>query len=215
MVYAMTSPGTQTRIARRFAVLALSVLLLSLSPFAANGSAQTKKREAARVYEDRDGYEVLSVLLNALSVTRKNETVRIDPRMASGKGVAEIKAQCSGIPAEFQAASEDFDKKVETRFLLRRGFSLAKSYALLHARVKTDATWAETQEEARKRFGSGIYHVAAVGFDDKRTRAIAFVEYICGNLCGDSIFYFLRKSEKGWVQAPEVQREVHSCGRIY
>jgi len=71
------------------------------------------------------------------------------------------------------------------------------------------------KEEIRKRIRSGTYYVAAVGFDDKRTRAIAFVEYICGNLCGNSLFYFLRKSDKGWEETPEVQREVQRCGRIY
>jgi hypothetical protein len=167
------------------------------------------------VYDDRDGYEVLSVLLNRLSVVRKNDTIRIDPRTAAGESVAEIKAQCSGIPVEFHGASEDFDKKLNTRQIRRRRFSLKKSYELGHASAMADLNQPETREQARKRIRSGTYYVAAVGFDDKRTHAIAFVEYICGNLCGDSIFYYLRKTENGWQEAPEVQREVRACGRIY
>jgi hypothetical protein len=167
------------------------------------------------VYEDREGYEVLSVLLNRLSVARKNDTIRIDPRTAEGKRVAEMKAQCLGNPEEFRGASEDFDEKVKTRLILRRGFSLTKQYELARVSRMADPSQLETREEARKRYHSGTYYVAAVGFDDKRTRAVAFVEYICGNLCGDSIFYYLRKSERGWEEAREVNRQVQSCGRIY
>jgi hypothetical protein len=166
-------------------------------------------------YDDHDGYEVLSVLLNAQSDKWKNETITIGPRTALGRAVAEIKAECSGIPAEFQAASEDFDRKVQTRLLLRKGFSLRKNYELGYASSAIAAEQPRNKEEIRKRIRSGTYYVAAVGFDDKRTRAIAFVEYICGSLCGNSLFYYLRKSEKGWEEAREVQREVQTCGRIY
>jgi hypothetical protein len=120
-----------------------------------------------------------------------------------------------GDSREFHGASEDFDNKTKTKQILQRRFSLTKNYDLAYTRLGVDLNQPETREEARRRIRSGTYYVAAVGFDDKRTHAIAFVEYICGNLCGDSIFYFLRKSEKGWEEAPEVQREVRACGRIY
>ena len=183
--------------------------------------AQTKHQKTQPpLYEDRDGYEVLSVLLNTGIDIWKNETVRIHPLTPSGKYLAEIKAQCSVIPAEFQTASEDFDKQIRTRFLLRQRFSLKKTYQLaapVAASPPTDEDKALSKAEfgrlIRERIRSGTYYVAAVGFDDKRTRAVAFVEYICGNLCGDSMFYFLRKSEKGWEEARDVK--VTDCGRIY
>lgn len=197
-------------------MMALAILLMSSFPMAPNGRGQTKKQAGpAPVHDERDGYDVLSVLLNALSAVYKNDTIRIDPRTAPEKYVAEMKVQCSGIPSEFQGASEDFDKKVKTRLILKRGFSLTKNYELAYASAMVGASQPETREEARKRIRSGIYHVEAVGFDDTRTRAVAFVEYICGTRCGESIFYFLRKSEKGWEVAREVQREVQSCGGIY
>ena len=177
--------------------------------------AQTKsQKQKLSVYDDRDGYEVLSVLLNRLSVTNKNETIRISPATSAGQVVAKIKAQCSGIPDEFQGASEDFDTRTKTKQILRRQFSLTKNYELARASDMNDLL-PETREQARKRIRSGTYYVAAVGFNDTRTRAVTFVEYICGSLCGDSIFYFLRKTEKGWEEAPEVQRQVKACGRIY
>jgi len=200
----------------RKAILMLILGLLSsmLCLPGAHGQARNQKSRMP-VYQDHDGYEVLSVLLNRLSVAWKNETIRIGPQTSSGKGVAGIKAQCVGIPAEFQAASQDFDKKAQTRFLLRRGFSLRKKYELGYASPRIAADQPRSKEEDRKRIRSGTYYLAAVGFDEKRTRAVAFVEYICGSLCGDSLFYYLRKSEKGWEEDREVPRKIQSCGQIY
>lgn len=177
--------------------------------------SQTKSQTTRRTYEDADGYEVLSVLLNRLSDGRRNDAIRIDFRTARGTVVAEIKAQCSGVPDDFRSAWNDFDKKLEPRLVWRRNFSLAKRYELAYAKPSPLPGEPESKEQAHNRIRSGTYYLAPVGFNESRTHAVAFVEYLCGNLCGDSIFYFLRRSDKGWQEAPEVQRRVQSCGRIY
>ena len=198
------------------AAIALTLGLVGSLLCNAGTQGQTKnQKKQMPIYEDHDGYEVLSVLLNRLSVVQKNETVKIGPRTVPPRDVAEIKARCSGIPPEFQSASEDFEKVVQTRFRLRKMFALKKNYELAYPSAMADMGHLETKEEAHKRIRSGTYYVAAVGFDEKRTRAIAFVQYICGNLCGNSLFYYLRKSEKGWKEAPEVPPKVQSCGEIY
>ncbi len=191
--------------------LAISLALLSPS-LLAQPKAQNSRLPA---YEDTEGYAVRSAILNRLVVARRNETTRIGPRSPLAKYVSPIKMQCSGVPEEFQSAWQDFDHQLSTRFMLQRRFSLSKSYELSYSPHLAASDKAETREEARKRIRSGTYYVAPVGFDERRTRAVAFVEYICGSLCGDSIFYFLRKSDKGWEEAPEVQRQLQSCGRIY
>jgi hypothetical protein len=194
------------------APVALTVGLIGSLLFVVGAHGQTKiKKDPLPFYEDRDGYEVLSVLLNA----RAEKLIRIAPRTASPSHVAAIKAQCAGIPPEFQGASEDFDKKAQTRFLLRRDFTLKNSYELASASAGTGADHLETKEGARGRIPFGTYYVAAVGFDEKRSRAMAFVEYICGNLCGSSLFHYLRKSAKGWEEASDVLPKVQGCGRIY
>ena len=194
----------------------MTIVSVCLLLIAASTRSQTREHPVqVPAYEDRDGYEVLSVLLASLSVVRKNDMIKIDPRTSSGRGVEEIKAHCSGIPEEFQGASGDFDKRAKTKLTLRKEFTFAKPYELAYATVKHHEDDSESKQEARDRIRSGTYYVAAVGFNENRTRAIAFVEYICGNLCGDSIFYFLRKSEKGWEEAPEIRRQVKTCGRIY
>src|SRR5258708_37120912 len=87
-------------------MMALAVLLMSSLPFAPNGRGQTKNQKGqASLYQDSEGYEAISVLLNAVSVVRKNDTIRIDPRTAPGKYVAAMKARCSRTPAEFQSTS--------------------------------------------------------------------------------------------------------------
>ena len=184
--------------------LAISLALLSPS-LLAQPKAQNSRLPA---YEDTEGYAVRSAILNRLVVARRNETTRIGRRSPLAKYVSPIKMQCSGVPEEFQSAWQDFDHQL-------RRFSLSKSYELSYSPHLAASEKAETREEARKRIRSGTYYVAPVGFDERRSRAVAFVEYICGSLCGDSIFYFLRKSGKGWEEATEVQRQLQSCGRIY
>ncbi len=171
--------------------LAISLALLSPS-LLVQPKAQNSRLPA---YEDTEGYAVRSAILNRLVVARRNETTRIGRRSPLAKYVSPIKTQCSGVPEEFQSAWQDFDHQLSTRFMFQRRFSLSKSYELSYSPHLAASEKAETRGEARIR--SGAYYVAPVGFDERRTRAVAFVEYICGSLCGDSIFYFLRKSAKG------------------
>jgi|SRR5690349_12919537 hypothetical protein len=196
-----------------FAIVgSLAICFLSVAPGA---RSQTRSQNSKQTYNDPEGYEVLSVLLNRLSDARKNDTIRIDPRSARGTTVAEIKTQCSGVPDEFRSAWNDLDKKLELRMVWQRNFTLTKPYEVAYATPLPPLGKPESREEAHKRIRSGTYYLAPAGFNENRTRAVAFVEYLCGSLCGDSIFYFLRKSDKGWQEAPEVQRQVQRCGRIY
>jgi hypothetical protein len=171
-------------------------------PFAATERAQAKSQKPQTpVYEDRAGYEVLSLLLNKESEVWKNDEIRINPRTAYGDDVASVKNECSSIPSDFQSASADFDRRIKAKLLLRKDFSLKKPYELVFASHTADVN----------RYHSGTYYLAPVGFDEGRTRAITFVEYICGRLCGSSILHFFRKTEKGWEEA----QDVRVCGRIY
>lgn len=196
-----------------FAIFVIAAVCFSAA--APRARSQTRSQDSQRTYNDPEGYEVLSVLLNRLSDARKNDSIRIDPRGAPETLVAEIKAQCSAVPDEFRSAWTDFDKKIEPRIAWRKNFRLTKPYELEYAEPIPPTGKPESKEEVHKRIRSGTYYLAPVGFNENRTRAVAFVEYLCGSLCGDSIFYFLRKSERGWTEAPEVQRQVQTCGRIY
>ena len=79
--------------------------------FVACSRGQRKYQQALiPTVEDSDGYQALSVVLNALSVQMKSETITIPTRTLSSHRVREIQAACSGIAEEFNSASEDFDR---------------------------------------------------------------------------------------------------------
>ena len=57
--------------------------------------------------------------------------------------------------------------------------------------------------------GSGYIQVSAVGFDAAKTRAMVFVTYECGGLCGGGNLYLLEKVNGSWREAAKV------CQRRY
>jgi hypothetical protein len=98
-------------------------------------------------YDDGDGYQVLSSMIDARANKSKSELVSIFQRTAPAESLSAIRSQCSSsFPREFQVALEDFDKKTKTNFLdvtspqdafagerlpgyLRRGNSYPANYA--------------------------------------------------------------------------------------
>ncbi|GAC1631862.1 MAG: hypothetical protein NVS9B14_04360 [Candidatus Acidiferrum sp.] len=159
-------------------------------------------------YEDREGYEVLSVLLNAKSREWKNEIVRIYSQTAVGQRIFDIEKDCSPTPREFREAFRDFNQKAKAKFAIQKRFTLEKEYEF----DSSGLAYVGAPENA---FRSGIYHLGAVGFDETRTRAVVFLEYRCGIQCGSSLFYLLKKTASGWQEAAARGSEAKACGRIY
>lgn len=167
-------------------------------------SAQTKLKQATPLpYDDGDGYQVLSSIIDARASKSKSELVSLFRRTVPAESLSAIRSQCSNsFPPEFQAALEDLEKKAMTNFLLQQKFSIHKKYSLVDDRISTHLP--------------GIYSVSAVGFDEKKARAIVLVQYLVRRngsiaLGGDSTFYLLRKTDKAWQEAVDIPR----CGRIY
>jgi len=144
----------------------------------------------------------LSTIIDARTNKLKSESVSIAHQTVSGEAVRGVRFQCAGsIPAEFQGAEEDFDKKAKTQFVLRPQFSIEKKYRLV-------------ENQSRTASPSSAFFVSAVGFDENKAHAIALVGYIVhngGTTGGDSTFHLLRKTQLGWQEA----KEIPSCGRIY
>jgi hypothetical protein len=166
--------------------------------------AQTKLKKTTPVpYDDGDGYQVLSSIIDARANKSKSELVSIFQHSVPAESLSAIRSQCSSsFPPEFQVALEDFDKKTKTNFLLQQKFSIHKKYSLVDDRSSTHLP--------------GIYSMSAVGFDEKKTRAIVLVQYLVRRngsiaLGGDSTFYLLRKTDKAWQEAVDIPK----CGRIY
>jgi len=185
---------------KSFVPLAMLFCLWTFSPAS---HAQTKaKRNQSPPYRDTDGYQVLSSVIDSITQKMKGASVSILHQTISAADFADIRAECSSrFPGEFQGALEDFDKKAKAKLLLQRQFSIHKEYKLV-----------ETTVGAR----AGIYSVSAVGFDEKKTRAVAVVRYLVRSLRspivgGDKLFYLLRRTETGWQQTPDIP----NCGHIY
>ena len=99
------------------------------------------------------------------------------------------------------SALEDLDKKAKTKLLLQQQFSIHKEYKFVETMVGVQ---------------TGICSASAVGFDEKKTRAIVLLQYLVrppggAILGGDKMLYLLRRTQAGWQQAEDVPK----CGRIY
>jgi hypothetical protein len=185
---------------KRFVALALLFCLFTLSPAS---DAQTRPKEKpVAPYGDSDGYQVLSSIIQSRTEKAKSTFVSIFYQTISAADFKEIRSDClSRFPGEFQGALEDFDEKTKAKLLLQQQFSIGKQYKFVETPVGTR---------------TGIYSVSAVGFDEKKTRAVALVQYLVRPrespiLGGGKTFYLLRRTETGWQEAADIPR----CGHIY
>lgn len=163
-------------------------------------------------YDDVDGYQVLSSIIDASTNKLKSDSVSIFHQTLSEEAFRGVRFQCSGsIPAEFQSAAEDLVKRAKTKFLLRREFSIQKKYRLVLLSRKTPV---DAGNQSQTASASATFSVSAVGFDETKAHAIALVRYIVhsgGAIGGSSTFHLLRKTPQGWQEATEIS----TCGRIY
>ena len=182
--------------------VALALVFFCLFTLLPASNAQTKPNKNQLLpYSDTDGYKVLSSIIDARTKELGSGSVSIFHQTVSEEAFRAVRLQCSGsFPGEFQSALEDFDKKARTKFLLQREFSLQKEYRFVETRAGVQ---------------TGIYSMSAVGFDENRTHAIVLVGYLvrpAGSILGgDTTFYLLRRTEKGWQDATDIAK----CGRIY
>jgi len=196
---------------KRLMVLAL-VFFCPLSSLTVSNAQTSPNKNRLLPYDDADGYQVLSSIIDASTNKLKSDSVSIFHRTLSEEAFTGVRFQCSGsIPAEFQSASEDFDKKAKTRFLLRREFSIQKKYGFVALSRTTPVNPGNQFQTASP---SATFSVSAVGFDETKAHAIALVRYIVpngGTIGGNSTFHLLRKTDQGWQKATEISK----CGRIY
>src|SRR5207249_12088308 len=61
-----------------------------------------------------------------------------------------------------------------------------------------------TATDTTPKISIGVFYLSPVGFDATRTRAIAYENYICGNLCGWGAFRLLVKNAGKWEEAKDL-----------
>jgi hypothetical protein len=62
--------------------------------------------------------------------------------------------------------------------------------------IENGVLWAGFQR--RYPDSPGIVSLSAVGFNERKDRALVYVSFVCGILCGGAHFYTLEKRDKGW-----------------
>ena len=184
--------------------LAASLLLCGCS---AHERVQNHIPANTGVYEDAEGYVVLSALLGAATQETRGAIVRINmlTHVESVNGTHSLE-DCMKIPEEFREAANDYERRAATALVLRKRFTLNVPYDLagetrvVGSKAKPSSPAADTAPKV----SAGVFYLSPVGFDATRTHAIAYENYICGNLCGWGAFHLLLKNGGKWEDAKDI-----------
>lgn len=160
------------------------------------------------VYDDSEGYAVLSALLGGASEETHSAAIRVNmvTHVESASGVHSLEA-CTKIPDEFREAANDYELRAKTSYVLKKKFSIKTQYDLVgEARITGTGVRnpPSTDKDISEKISSGTFYVSPVGFDANHTHAIAYKNYICGNLCGWGAYHFLVKNGDKWEETKDV-----------
>lgn len=161
----------------------------------------------AGVYDDGEGYAVLSMLLNSAVQETHGAIIRINmlTHVESVSGTHSLE-DCMKIPEEFREAANDYERRAATALVLRKKFTMKTPYDLagesriVGAKTRPSST---TATDSPVKISSGVFYLSPVGFDANHTHAIAYENYICGNLCGWGGFHLLVKNAGRWEEAKD------------
>ena len=188
-----------------FTALLVSLLLWGCS---AHERVQNHIPSNTGVYEDAEGYAVLSMLLGAAAQQTQGGILRINmlTHVESVNGTHSLE-DCMKIPEEFREAANDYERRAGTAMMLKKKFTMNTPYDLagetriVGAKAKPPSP---TGIDTTARMSNGVFYLSPVGFDANHTHAIAYANYICGNLCGWGGFHLLVKNAGRWEEAKDV-----------
>jgi hypothetical protein len=152
-------------------------------------------------YEDRDGYAVLSIVLDQHNHGSETTVISIVPTTVSEDRTLSS-LNCGKKPEGFQAAEKDFHERNKTVFELAAKFSISRKYELSSAPRRIFPPPKPGEQELQIDAYAPAYFVSAVGFDAARTHAVAYVGAVCGAECGGGGYHFLVKDKKDWKEVP-------------
>ena len=165
----------------------------------------------AGVYEDSEGYAVLSMLLDNASQGTRSSLIRINmvTHVESVSGAHSLE-DCMKVPDEFREAANDYERRAGRALVLRKKFTLRMAYDLAGESRITGTGVRQppaTGTDNSQKTSSGTFYLSPVGFDGNHTHAIAYENYLCGNLCGWGAYHLLVKNAGRWEEA----KDVNSC----
>jgi hypothetical protein len=162
----------------------------------------------ASLYEDPEGYAVLSMLLGGATEETHAPAIRINmmTHVESVNGTHSLE-DCMKIPEEFREAANDYERRAGTPSVLKKRFSLRAPYDLVgETRIVGVARRppSPTDTDISQKVSGGTFYLSPVGFDASHTHAIAYKNYLCGNLCGWGGFHLLVKNAGRWEEAKDI-----------
>ncbi|HEY6944247.1 MAG TPA: hypothetical protein VI431_03835 [Candidatus Acidoferrum sp.] len=162
----------------------------------------------AGVYDDAEGYAVLSMLLGSAGLETHASVMRINvvTHVESVNGAHSLE-DCMKIPEDFREAANDYERRASTALVLRKKFTLRMPYDLAGETRITGSGLknpTSTDKGISEKIASGTFYVSPVGFDANHAHAIAYENYLCGNLCGWGAYHLLVKNAGRWEEAKDV-----------
>lgn len=162
----------------------------------------------AGVYDDAEGYAVLSMLLSDATQKTQGGILRINmlTHVESVSGTHSLE-DCMKIPEEFREAANDYERRAGTALVLRKKFTMRMPYDLAGETRITGTGVRQppaTGTDNSQKTSTGTFYLSPVGFDASRTHAITYENYLCGNLCGWGAYHLLVRNAGRWEEAKDV-----------
>jgi hypothetical protein len=155
------------------------------------------------VYRDIEGYAVLSVLLDQATSKAKLSTIDISV-ITTSEGEVVGSASCLKVPEDFQSAARNFHERNRSRLRLTDEFSLKVKYKLREKPDVQSPPQAPGEQQLEEEFAARVFFTtSAVGFDQTKTHAIAYVSAYCGVMCAGGAYHLLTKDKQGWKEIPD------------
>jgi hypothetical protein len=150
-------------------------------------------------YSDPEGYAVLSHLIDKVVPSKTSE---IDISVVTSRGEYLVTEGCLKVPDEFRSAANDFQEKNKSALRLTDGFSLKAKYTLKDKPdVVVPSRSAPDEQQLEEKFVQRTFFtVSAVGFDEGKTHAIAYLSTYCGVMCAGGGYHLLVRNKDGWKE---------------
>ena len=198
----------QTQVAMK--IILPSALTVSLILFGCTAHERVQNHIPANAggYDDAEGYAVLSMLLGSANQETHAAVIRINmvTHVEAVSGAHSLE-DCMKVPEEFREAANDYERRAGTALVLKKKFALRMPYDLAGETRITGTGVRQpsgTATDNSQKISTGTFYLSPVGFDANHTHAIAYENYLCGNLCGWGAYHLLVKNAGRWEEAKDV-----------
>ena len=198
----------QTQVAMK--IILPSTLTVSLILFGCTAHERVQNHIPANAggYDDAEGYAVLSMLLGSANQETHAAVIRINmvTHVEAVSGAHSLE-DCMKVPDEFREAANDYERRAGTALVLKKKFALRMPYDLAGETRITGTGVRQpsgTATDNSHKISTGTFYLSPVGFDANHTHAIAYENYLCGNLCGWGAYHLLVKNAGRWEEAKDV-----------